>query len=129
MTERDIYNPGSELDHRLEKVMESHQPAAKTSSTPAVEQESGLQAFVQRASISEELAAIDSSKFATDLNVVRASEHIDHIIEEKSERFDSFLDTLKTASSEITVVDPVKTAQELIRQGVDPREAARRALA
>jgi len=128
MTDRDIYNTGSDLDSRLEKVMESHQPTAKTSSTPAV-QESGLQAFVQRPSIAEEIAAIDNSKFATDLNVVRAGEHIDHLIEEKSERFDSFLDTLKTASSELTVVDPVKTAQELIRQGVDPQEAARRALA
>lgn len=120
---------GSALDQRLEQVMESHRTEAPKVATATPEQASGLQSFVERPTIREEIAAIHGKVASVDLNVELAKDHMDTIIEGKASRMDAFLDAVKTAADEVTRVDPVKTAQELIRQGVDPQEAARRALA
>lgn len=120
------YHPGAELDGRLEQVIESHRETVKESSTPAAEPESGLQAFVGRQTIAEEIAGITPTKVA-DLREELARERIEEIIDARSSKLDSFHDAVKTAAAEVAP-DPVKTATDLIRSGIDPKEAARRAL-
>ncbi len=121
------YHKAAELDGRLEQVIESHRESTtKESSTP--EPESGLQAFVGRQTIAEEIANIAPTKVA-DLREELARERIEEIIDARSSKLDSFYDAVKTAAAEVTDTDPVKTATDLIRSGIDPKEAARRALA
>lgn len=127
---KDIYNTGSELDNRLETVMESHRTeTAKQSSTETEESTSGLRAFVSRPTIAEEIAAVDVSKVAhIDLHEELARDQITDIMEDRSEKLSSFHDAVKAATAG-AAADPVKVAADLIRSGIDPQEAARRALA
>lgn len=127
---KDNYNTGSDLDHRLEQVMESHRAeTTKQSSTPAETSESGLRAFVSRPTIAEEIANVDVSKVAhIDLREELARDQISDIVEGRSSKLAAFHDAVKAAAAGAGA-DPMKTAADLIRSGVDPQEAARRALA
>ncbi len=129
---RDPYNSGADLDARLEKVIETHvAETTKASSTPDQEEPiSGLQSFVERRSISEEIADITPEKIAhVDLHEELARDQIDGIIADRRSKLSAFHEAVKSAAAEETAADPVKVASDLIRQGVDPKEAARRALA
>ena len=110
--------------------MESHRAeTTKQSSTPVETPESGLRAFVSRPTIAEEIAAVDVSKVAhIDLHEEIARDHINDIVEGRSEKLSSFHDAVKAAAAG-AVADPTKVAADLIRSGIDPQEAARRALA
>jgi hypothetical protein len=125
---RDIYNTGADLDAHLEKVMESHGTASvKEAATP--ETESGLQAYVERRSIAEEIAQLGNKTASVDLREEIARDKISGIMVERQSLLSSFHETVKSAAAEITAVTPEKVAADLIRQGMDPQEAARRALA
>lgn len=123
---RDPYNTGSELDHRLEAVIDAHcAETTKESSTPT----SGLQAFIDRQTISQEIANITPEKVAhVDLREELVKEQMDGIIEGRRAALADFHEAVKSAAAAETVT-PEKVATDLIRQGVDPQEAARRALA
>lgn len=81
-----------DLDRRLEAAMESHKPE------PAKVAESGLVGFVERPTIAEEIASL--KKTAVDLNIERAKEQLDALVEKKASGFDAFLEAVKTAGAE-----------------------------
>lgn len=124
----DVYNSGAELDGRLEKVIESHRPSDKVASEPAPETGSGLQAYVSRPTIAEELAQLQSKIAHVDLREELARDKMDGILETRQSKLSGFLETVKSAAAEISAVDPQKVAEDLIRQGVDPQEAVKIAL-
>lgn len=126
---KDIYNTGSELDSRLETVMESHQAETAKQSSEPQEVVSGLRAYAGRPTIAEEIANLDVSKIAhVNLHEELAGDQIDSILEARSEKLSAFHEAVR-AAAEPAAVDPIKTATDLIRSGIDPQEAARRALA
>lgn len=102
MSQDYIYNRHAvELDSRLEKVMTSHEtmPKQATDEDPS---SGGLQAFVERQTIAEEIASLP--KVAIDLNVELGRAKVASIVEERTGRFDAFLATTAPA------VESVKTA-------------------
>lgn len=92
MNDFNYHQKAVELDRRLEAVMESHKPE------PAKVAMSGLTDFVEKRSIAEEIAGL--KKTAVDLNVERAKEQMDALLEKRASGFDDFLEAVKTAGAE-----------------------------
>ncbi len=92
MTDFNYMQKAVDLDHRLEVAMESFKPE------PTKIAMSGLQNFVSRSSIAEEIDAL--KKQATDLNHERAKEMLDAIVEQRGSNFDAFNEAVKAASQE-----------------------------
>ena len=92
-----------DLDRRLEKVIADEATNSKGASSPE-DAPIGLQAYIERATIDEEIAAARSKAAAdeSDLNVIRAREKVASIVEERSSRFDSFSAMAKPVVEEVT---------------------------
>lgn len=94
-----------DLDRRLEKVINTELESQK-SATSQDEAPLGLQAFLERNTISEEIAATRMKGAALeetlDINVVRAREKVASIVEERASRFDAFSEAAKPMVDEIT---------------------------
>lgn len=112
------------LDQRLDALMTSHTPAAPKQAN-ADDAPSGLQAFVERQTIAQEIAAIP--KVAVDINAELARDQVAGMVEERNGRFDSFLastspmvDSMKTAAAERTELD---SHLETLRGSVTPERS------
>lgn len=124
---KDPYNTGSDLDARLEQVIESHRETPTKQASEEPSKGGGLLAYAGRPSISDEIASIGAKTASYDLNTEIAGDMMDRIVESRREKLAAFHEAVREAAS--TPADPVKVATDLIRSGVDPQEAARRALA
>lgn len=125
---KDMYNTGSELDSRLETVMESHRAETTTKQSSEPDTVSGLRAYAERPTIAEEIANIDVSKVAhVDLHQELAGDQMDGIMAARSAKLSAFHEAVKAATA-TAATDPIKIATDLIRSGVDPQEAAQQAL-
>lgn len=81
-----------DLDRRLEKVIQED-VTAKAAAAKAAEENAplGLQAFIERPTINEEIDALLPKVAAElDVNVIKAKEKIAEIAEEHAGRFDAF---------------------------------------
>jgi hypothetical protein len=131
------HQKAAELDERLEAVMESHaEEAASSSDTPAVRpttKQSGLQAFLDGQTVQDEMQAVlgrlNTKSAAEEIRTELARERMSEILEGRQEKLSSFLAETSAAVGEMNHHDPVAETRSLIRQGVDPIEAARRVLA
>ncbi len=90
------------LDRRLEKVI-SDASTSKGASSPD-DAPIGLQAFIERSTIAEEIAETRSKAAAveSDLNVIRAREKVASIVEERGSRFEEFSAAAQPVVEEIT---------------------------
>jgi hypothetical protein len=133
MTDFKYHQKAAEMDERLEKIMESH---SSSGSSAAPEQEpvakhSGLQAYIDGQTIQDEIQALLSRpKIASEeIRAELARERITDIVEGRREKLSSFLAETNAAVEAMSGRDPVAETQALIRQGMDPLEAARKTLA
>lgn len=92
MNDFNYHQKAVDLDRRLEAVMESHK------AEPVKVAESGLVGFVERRSIAEEISSL--KKASVDLNIERAKEQMDALLEKRASGFDDFLADVKAAGAE-----------------------------
>ena len=81
-----------DLDRRLERVIQED-VTAKAAAAKAAEENAplGLQAFIERSTIAEEIAAVlPKTAGDLDINVIKAKEKIASIAEEHAGRFEAF---------------------------------------
>jgi hypothetical protein len=125
------HQKAAEFDERLEKVMESHVASATAAPAPEPVKQSGLQAYIEGSTIHDEVQAL-LSRPKTASETIRAElarERITEIVDGRQEKLASFVAETNAAIEELNQRDPVAETQALIRQGMDPVEAARKTLA
>lgn len=112
-----------DLDRRLEQVINTELEAQKSATSTPDEAPLGLQSFIERHTIAEEIAATRAKsahvEATTDLNIIRAREKIAGIAEERAGRFDAFTAAIAPMVEEVT-----KSAAEQVE--IDNRIAALR---
>lgn len=123
----------AEFDQHLEQVMESHAATTKTDPTEpeAAVKQSGLQSYVDGVTIHDEIQSILSrpKTASEEIRAELAREQMSDIIEGRRTKFASFLAETSALVEKLSERDIVAETTDLIRQGMDPAEAARKTLA
>lgn len=107
-----------EFDRHLETVMASHTSSTSPKVASPDDAPLGLQQYIERPSISEEIEAIRSkaASVETDINIIRASEKVASIAEERASRFDDFSALTKPVVEDINKVAAAEGELEARRQ-------------